>query len=464
MPSLLSIDTGYLFHPEDELNFLASGSHPELFPHHLESFRRFQNDLQAGKTPLSLSLGETAAIPAVRQLAEQLSADYDQVLIIGIGGSALGAKAVLQFLRGPYLNLEAGTQPRIFILDNLDPLLAVKLEGLLDWRRTALVYVSKSGSTAETAANFVYFFDRYTQAGGDPGNLVVMCDPAENGINRIARSLKCRLFHIPRALPGRYSVLSSVGFLPAELAGINSQALLAGAGRVHNAIIELPPGKNPIFTLGSSLFELAQRGHSIHVLFNYSSLLTEFGLWFMQLWGESLGKKENRSGETVHVGTTPLACTGATDQHSLLQLFKEGPRDKVYGFTRVAAPPQDLALPAMFSTEKEFAYFAGHTMGEQLAFEQLATEISLVRSGSPCYRITLEEQSSSSLGALLYFYEALVVYSAELWQINPFDQPGVEEGKQITYALMGREDYQSQRPQFEAEVKRHEAGRRVVSI
>ncbi|NLK52163.1 MAG: glucose-6-phosphate isomerase [Syntrophomonadaceae bacterium] len=460
---LLRIDVGHLCSEKKTPNGITAKELNALSSKYEKPFQEFQEKLKAGQYPITLSLEETNAVKHYKTLAQQLSTRYENVLIIGIGGSALGAKAILQYLKGPFYNLEKHSTPRIFVLDNLDPVLVKKLEELLDIRKTVLIYVSKSGSTPETAANFIHFYNKYREAGGNVQDLVIMCDPGDNGLNRIAQRLGCHHLPIPRSLPGRYSVLSCVGFLPAEIAGIDSAQLLAGAQQMHQAICQLPAAQNGLFALGMALSELANRGRKIHVMFNYSSMLFEFGLWFMQLWAESLGKKNSLDHQVVHTGTTPLACTGATDQHSLLQLFKEGPADKVFGFLKVEQLPE-IVLANEFPSEKEYAYFAGHSLAEQLHIEQLSTEMSLVRTGHPCYLITLRDNSPACLGALFYFYEALVIFTAQLWNINPFDQPGVEEGKNITYAMLGREDYASSRPQHTQDIEKHNQARKVFKV
>lgn len=463
MNNLIGVDIGHLLNQEGGPDFISYSEYDSFIRKHGEPFREFQAGLRDGKSPITLSLAEENVLPRVKSLARELTAKYQNVLVLGIGGSALGARAITQFLRGPYYNLE-NKFPRLFILDNLDPALVMKLEQVIDMGKTAVIYVSKSGSTPETAAQFIYFFKKYREAGGDVKDIVICCDRADNGINRIASDLGCRLLHIPGNLPGRYSVLSSVGFLPAEIIGVDSAELLAGAKTMHRHIVDNPAGQNAVFALGACLFELAARGKGIHVLFNYGSFLSEFGLWFVQLWAESLGKRLNLDGEVIHAGTTPLTCLGATDQHSILQLFKEGPNDKVYGFVKIENMPGEIKLTSEFPGEKEYAYFAGHTMGGQLHIEQLSTEMSLFRAGKPCYRLTLRDISPAVLGALFYFYEALVVFSAGLWRINPFDQPGVEEGKNITYALMGRADYQSRRQEYRQAVEQYNRERRIFGI
>ncbi len=463
MQELISVDIGHLLKEQGGAGFVSQAEYEQFDAKYGSSFREFQAALQNEQSPITLSLAGEQNIPGLKKLAGELAQKYENVLVLGIGGSSLGARAIMQFLRGPYYNLE-NRRPRLFILDNLDPTLVTQLEQIIDPGKTALIYVSKSGSTPETAALFIHFYSKYREAGGDVKDIVICCDEAENGINRIARELGCRLLHIPRNLGGRYSVLSPVGFLPAETIGIDSAGLLSGAKAMHQYIITTPDDKNSLFALGACLFELAGRGKSIHVLFNYSSLLYEFGLWFVQLWAESVGKKMSLDGKVVHAGTTPLTSLGATDQHSILQLFKEGPPDKVYGFVKIDDMPGEIKLGAEFPGEKEYAYFAGHHMGEQLHIEQLATEMSLYGAGRPCYSITLRDISPEVLGALFYFYEALVVFSAALWRINPFDQPGVEEGKNITYALMGREDYSHRREEYLRAVEQYDRERRIFRI
>ncbi len=463
MQDLLNIDIGSLLSEQDTANFVPRADFEQFTAQYGPAFAKFQATLKDKTSPITLSFGEARAIPRIEDLAQTLGEKYDDILLLGIGGSALGTKAVLQFLHGPFYNLEKHAQPRLFILDNLDPVLITKALSVIDIAKTAIIYTSKSGSTPETAAQFIFFYNQYKAAGGRQEDIVIICDPGDNGINHIALQLGCHLLHIPKNLGGRYSVLSSVGFLPAEITGIDSARLLAGASTVHQSIIDTPLPQNALFNLGTCLYELARKGKSIHALFNYSSLLFEFGLWFVQLWAESLGKKINLDGQVVYAGTTPLTSLGATDQHSILQLYKEGPADKVLGFVKIDSFPADITLPGAFPGEKEYAYFTGHTMGELLGIEQLATEMTLVGAGRPCYRITLKEVSPEALGALLYFYEALVVYTANLYNINPFDQPGVEEGKNITYALMGRQDFSQKRPDYEKAVVQYNGVRLKLS-
>jgi len=464
MDEIISVDIGHLINEEDKLNFISPSDFNAFETKYGNIFEDFQTSLREKKSSLTLSFEEECSIPHVKSLAKNIAAKYENVLVLGIGGSALGARAIIHYLKGPLYNLIKQEHPRLFILDNLDPVLVKHYEAAIDIAKTLIIYVSKSGSTPETAALFIYFYNKFKAAGGDTADIVICCDPGDNGINHIAKSLGCNLLHIPHNLPGRYSVLSSVGFLPTEIVGIDSKQLLEGAQIMHQSIIDAKPQQNALFALGVSLFELALKGKSIHALFNYSSLLSEFGLWFVQLWAESLGKKQSLESDIVNAGTTPLTSLGATDQHSILQLFKEGPVDKVFGFIKISDVTEEITLPNEFSTEKEYFYFAGHTMQEQLHTEQLATEMSLVKDGKPCYSITLKDVTPKSLGGLFYFFEALVVFTASLWRVNPYDQPGVEEGKNITYSLMGRQDYNHGKAKYEQDVAKYNAERIIYKI
>ncbi|HLP59107.1 MAG TPA: hypothetical protein VK186_09765 [Candidatus Deferrimicrobium sp.] len=464
MKEILSVDVGSLFSEEDDVNFISLPGFEKVCTVNSSLFQEVQLSFKNKTSPITSSFLTESLLAEIKKIARHLRDNYKNIIVLGIGGSTLGFRTILQALKGPYYNHEAveNNNPRVFVLDNVDPIPVNYLERFLNIKETALIYISKSGSTPEPAANFIHFYKKYIDAGGNPGDIVIICDSGDNGINHIATELECHLLHIPNILPGRYSVLSSVGLLPSEVIGIDGKEFLEGANRVHNAILSTPLRENAVFILGSCIAELTRKGKTIHTMFNYSTILQEFGLWFTQLWAESLGKKKTLTGETIHAGTTPLPALGATDQHSILQLFKEGPNDKVFGFVTIENFQTDVTLTNPFPSEKEYSYFSGHTLGEQLKIEQISTEISLVHSKRPCYRIVLPELSAFTLGGLFYFMEALVVFIAKLWNINPFNQPGVEEGKNMTYALIGREDYAPVRAMHEEVLKKYNSRSRIV--
>jgi len=466
MSGILSLDVGHLISESDGPNFVTNGEFDSFEKNYGWIFDKFRKSLKDGKSPISLSFESRKYLDDMKKVAGELAEKYENVLLIGIGGSTLGFRTILQSIKGPYYNIEGYDRrfPRVFVLDNADPVLARQLDDTIDIGKTALVYVSKSGATPESAANFVYFYNRYKEAGGDLRDITIICDKRDNGINHIAESIGCNIFYIPEKLPGRYSVLSPVGLFPAELIGESGAELLAGASEVNDSLIDQPLGENAGFILGSCIWELIKKGKLIHTIFNYSNVLSEFGLWFVQLWAESIGKRHDVDGREIFAGSTPLAAIGATDQHSLLQLFKEGPNDKIFGFVTVDEFDHDVTMGDAFPDLGEYAYFSGHKLSEQLKIEQVSTELSLFNADRPCYRIILPEISARTLGGLFYLMEALVVYVANLWNVNPFNQPGVEEGKNMTYSLMGRDKFISERSKHEASLAAYKKKCRYLQL
>ena len=416
----------------------------ELEPRSVDLFEAFTQELQGNTYPISLVLDEES-LTQTRSLAQELRSSFDNVLVIGIGGSTLGLRAIVESLFPVGLD-----SPRVFVVENIDPALTAKLSTELDFSRTVVVYISKSGATPEPAANFLVFLDALRRQGADDSRIVICSSKDAGGAKRLVERLGCFCLEIPGPLPGRYSVLSCVGMFPAELLGCDAREFVSGARAVHNAIVSQKPAENPCYVLGATIHAYSKRGRNIHYLWSYADRLREFNRWFTQLWAESLGKERNLRGDSVRVGMTPCTALGATDQHSVLQLLRGGPPDKLAGFITVDRWETDVEVPDLLKDLDEYGYFGGSTLATQLGVEQRTTEYSLYAAGTPCYRMTLRDVSPRTLGALFYFWQALVVYMAKLDSIDPFDQPGVESGKEMTYALMGRGSFASKRREVEA--------------
>jgi len=244
---------------------------------------------------------------------------------------------------------------------------------------------------------------------------------------------------VPPAVGGRFSVLSPVGLLPAALVGIEVEGLLAGARRALAAAEADDLLANPA-ALWAGLQWAADTGlgRRIHVLMGYSDRLRAVGDWFCQLWAESLGKRVNRGGAVVHTGPTPLAAVGAVDQHSLVQLFMEGPLDKTITFLGVADHGEDVSIPGGEGLPPDLAYLPGHTLGGLLRAEREATAQALARAGRMSSLIELPDLSAAAVGELLMFFQLATGYAGAWYGVDPFDQPGVELGKRLTYAALGR--------------------------
>ncbi len=393
---------------------------------------------------------QDANVREIASFAEGLGQAHDHVLVLGIGGSALGTRALLSALRPPAWNEldDDGREffPRLTVLDNVDPVSVGAALRRIDPRRVLVNVISKSGGTAETMAQYLVVRHWLEEALGEAAarHLVFTTDPERGALRELAREEGIVTLSIPPGVGGRYSVLSPVGLLPAALVGIDIAELLAGAGDALRAseTDELLQNRAGLY---SGLLWAADTaaGARIHVVMPYSDRLREFGEWYRQLWAESLGKRVDRRGEVVFCGPTPVAATGATDQHSQVQLFMEGPHDKVLTFIHLENP-EDIPIPESGRVPDELAYLPGHSLGELLGAEFRATSAALARSGRMSMSLHLPELSTRAFGELLMFYQIATGYAGVWYGINPFDQPGVELGKRLTFAAMGRPGYEEE--------------------
>jgi glucose-6-phosphate isomerase len=389
----------------------------------------------------------------VARFTSSVRGKYDDVVILGIGGSALGPIALRTALRPDGWNMldekARGGYPRLHVLDNVDPETIAALLGRLSLARTLFVVTSKSGGTAETMAQFLIVHDRLTTAKLDvTKHLVFVTDPKQGALRPLADRLKVPALDIPPNVGGRFSVLTPVGTLPAALIGIDVKSLLAGAAEMAERCDNAELAANPagIFAMLQWLADTQLR-KSIAVFMPYSDPLRDFADWFVQLWAESLGKKRT---DGTSVGSTPLAALGATDQHAQVQLFMEGPADKTVTFVAVKERSTDLKIPAAFSDVKELGYLAGHSLAELIDIEQRATAGALARRGRPNMTIQLDRVDASHVGQLMMLLEVATAYAGQLYNIDAFNQPGVELGKQFAYALLGRPGADAAKKEWES--------------
>jgi glucose-6-phosphate isomerase len=415
--------------------------------------KRLRRALDARRYGFDEILDDRAAVEAAVREGRRLSRLADTLVVDGIGGSALGPLA-----------LEAALRPRkkrLVILDNVDPeVVAARLRGL-DPERTAVNVITKSGSTAETAANMLVLMQRLEKALG-PGYLRRWCattDPQKSELLTLARRLGVPTLPVPPNVGGRFSVLTAVGLLPAAFLGLDVDALMDGARAMRTHCWKAPPEKNA-GVLGAVLAFLmaTRRGRNIQVLMPYAGSLAALADWYKQLWAESLGKRVDRRGRVVHTGQTPVTALGATDQHSQVQLYMEGPHDKVITFLEVQEFQPDVRIPRLHPELASTGYLGGRTLGELLNAERRGTEIALASAGRPSFTYQLPRIDAHVIGQLIYLFEFQTALSGELYGIDAFDQPGVEAGKVAAYALMGRPGYEKEA----ARLHRLTAGRRRV--
>ena len=248
---------------------------------------------------------------------------------------------------------------------------------------------------------------------------------------------------------GRFSVLSAVGLLPAVLAGIDVEELLAGARFMDQRLKDAAPDQNPAYRLAALFYLFATAKSRPNLVFMpYASALAGMADWFCQLWAESLGKRQDLQGQVVNAGSTPVRALGATDQHSQLQLYMEGPPDKLITFLAVDKFKNHLEIPDLYPDQEALSYLGGHSLNELLRVEQQATAFNLMKAGRPNLTLHLPEINPFTIGQLIYLLEVVTVAAAFLFGVNAFDQPGVEGGKQTTYGLMGRRGFETYRREF----------------
>lgn len=413
----------------------------------------FGNRVDSGEIGFPRLPDDRGVARAVAEFADDLRGSIDDVLVLGIGGSALGAYALDVALRGPHplqapvsgKKSKRGAEPRLVVLDNIDPGLAAAALGQLNARRTAVLVIAKSGSTAETLSQFLIVRQWMVKALGRKARarIIAITDPGKGDLLAIAKEEQYPLFFVPPNVGGRFTVFSPVGLLPAALIGIDIGKLLNGA-RAANGVCWSPKlADNPALASAAVHHALnTKRGKGIEVVFAYSSFLWGAAFWYRQLWAESLGKRSDRSGKVVECGQTPVAALGATDQHSQLQLYTEGPRDKMITFWQVERYRAEVSIPRDFAGYDSCGYLGGKKMSALFNAERTATEAALTAAGRPNCRWTLPRVDESTLGAFLQMLEFQTAFAGELYNVNAFDQPGVELGKKMTYGLMGRKGFE----------------------
>ncbi|MGA1790935.1 MAG: glucose-6-phosphate isomerase [bacterium] len=394
-------------------------------------------------------------VDLILRTAEKINRQWENFVLLGIGGSALGPIAVHTALHSDFYNfsppVKRQDRSRVFFMDNIDP---DRIEYLLDFLedsldRTIFNVVTKSGGTAETLANFLVFRDRLRKRLGNgrlSEHFIVTTDPESGTLRKIALEEKYSILTIPKGVGGRFSVFTPVGLLPSAVSGIDIHALLDGARQMDHACQNADPWGNPAYLKGilDYMADISQ-GKRIQVMLSYSHCLRDVADWFRQLWAESLGKRFNLDGEEVYAGTTPVKALGVTDQHSQLQLYLEGPNDKIVTFLSVSEHARKTKIPEDFSDKEGISYLGGHTMNELFEAERLATEFALLKAGRMSSTITLSRISPYTLGQLFYFFEMETAFAGFLYGINPFDQPGVELGKKATYDMMGRPGFEGKK-------------------
>lgn len=424
-----------------QLNQLAEKTSPLIL--------QLNKEKQAGKTPYRDLPYNKQTPQKVKDTVSQLKDKCENFVVFGIGGSALGNIA-LQTALNPYMhNIDDAQRPgpRFFVFDNVDP---PQLASFLDWLgdklgQTIFNVISKSGRTAETASQFMIIRKLLTEKLGAEGyrnQVVATTDSNQGTLRNIVNKEKLRSLEVPDGVGGRFSVLSAVGLLGAAICGIDIDALLAGARDMDAKVSSEDFYKNPAALNAAINYHFYNRGKPNSVMMPYSYALKDLADWYRQLWAESLGKANDLTGSKVHVGPTPIKALGTTDQHSQVQLYREGPNDKLFTFLQVSNFDKDLKIGPAPDCAPELGFLAGANLSTLLNNEKKATEYALLQDKRPCLTVIFDRVNAYSIGQFIYLYEVTTSFAGALFGINTYDQPAVELGKEATFALMGRAGYE----------------------
>jgi glucose-6-phosphate isomerase len=424
----------------------------------LAQFRRL---VDAGTYGFPNLPADKATITAIQKYAASQRGKFDTICVAGIGGSALGAWAIDCALRGQHpIQAPFSTKnPRLVILDNVDPDFITSAVASMNPRKTLVIPIAKSGATAETMSVFLILKAWLEASLGKKasGHIAVVTSEGRGDLKVLATHNGYATFHLPDNVGGRFSVLSAVGLLPAALTGVDIGKLCSGAAAMTKLCWEVELSRNPALSAALHHYlSWTKHGKTIQVAFPYVNRLWGAAFWFRQLWAESLGKRTDRAGNVIHTGQTPIAALGTTDQHSQVQLYMEGPHDKLYTFWTVKNFATPGTIPAKAPGYEGMDYLAGQTLAKLIDAEQRATGAALTENQRPNCAFTLDKIDAEHLGAFFQLLEFETAFAGEMLNINAFDQEGVELGKKFTFGLMGRKgfaDYKKRFANYEAQRK-----------
>ncbi len=428
-----------------------------------EAFERVQNKRGTGMMGWTeLPYNQKDVVADILATAKDIKKNFDYFVVLGIGGSALGPIAVMQALNHLHYNdLPKAKRkgPKFYVEDNVDPERMKALLDVIDVKKTMFNVITKSGSTSETMSQYLIIYDILKKELGDKAKDYIIATTSESKGNliKLAKAEGFKTFYIPDGVGGRFSELCPVGLLPAAATGIDIKQMLAGAAFMDKLCKEKNYKKNPALMSAVLSFISMKKGKNISVMMPYADSLRYMSDWYCQLWAESLGKADDFNGNKVYAGQTPVKALGVTDQHSQVQLYREGPFDKVVTFLAVDNYRESVEIAEGCKEIPDVNFLCGHTMNELIQAERVATEYALTVSQRLNRTIYLPEVNAFTVGELLYFYEMETAFCGEMLEIDTYNQPGVEAGKNATYALLGRMGYEQTKAEMEsAKAKKEE--------
>lgn len=393
-----------------------------------KGFKAVQHEAQSNEVGYyHLPIMSQSLVDELNAERDTIDRRFDTIAIIGIGGSSLGIKAIERLLRPSTQNAK-----KIVYLENSDPVSIISEINEIDKLKTLFIVISKSGGTVETLSIFKRLIVTFNLSLENSDQIYIVSDE-DSILSRFADEHKLRRFAIPSNVGGRFSVLSAVGIVPLTLAGFDTKAILLG-GEIF--LKQFWNREEDHMLQKAAYYVTRSADYPMNVLFAYSDAFEEFGKWVVQLWGESLGKKNHR-GERV--GLTPISLIGSVDQHSFLQLVIEGPLNKTVTFMSIKHSEDHLMIPDLSLKHLEKSDFVnGKSFNELINAQCQATMQSVLQSGVSVDEITWKQIDEGSVGEMILYYELLTSLSGALFEINTYDQPGVEIGKQILAEYFNR--------------------------
>jgi len=400
-----------------------------------------------------LPYNQDAIVEDILQTAKEVRKKCEYFVVLGIGGSALGPIATFQAINHLHYNdLPKGKRkgPKFYVEDNVDPERMAALLDVIDPKKTIFNVITKSGSTSETMTQYLIISSILKEKLGDDfkDHIIATTSHATGNLIKIAQQESYKTFYIPDGVGGRFSELSPVGLLAAAVTGIDIKGLLQGARFMDEQCNSASLKKNPALILATLQVIAMDQGKNIGVMMPYADGLKYIADWYCQLWAESLGKNVDLDGKPCNVGQTPVKSLGVTDQHSQVQLYTAGPFDKVITFIGVDEYRKEIKIPEGCKEFPNVNFLCGHTMNELIQAERMATEYAITKAGKQNYTIMLPILNEYTLGQLMYLFMLQTAYAGAMMNIDTFNQPGVEEGKNATYALLGRPGYDEKRAEL----------------
>ena len=437
---------------EDELN-----ANEDLCKLAFDAFNKKRGKYMLGWSELPYEQGEI--VVDIISTAKSVRKNFKYFVVLGIGGSALGPIAVFNALKHLHYNDLPDDKrggPKFYVEDNVDPERMAALFDVIEPEKTMFNVITKSGSTSETMSQYLIIWDMLVKKFGDRAkeHMIATTSAEKGNLIKLARKEGLKTFYIPDGVGGRFSELCPVGLLPAAVLGIDIEEMLAGAEYMDKRCDDHKLNKNPAMAFALLQYLSYNKGKNISVMMPYADGLKLFADWYCQLWAESIGKAKKTDGTPAFVGQTPVKSLGVTDQHSQVQLYTEGPFDKVITLIGVDNYRKTVVIPQGCEEFPNVNFLCGHTMNELITTEMNATDYALTQKGRMTNSVYLPEVNEFTLGQFMFMLELATAYIGEMFGIDAFDQPGVEEGKNATYAIFGRVGYEEKKKELDSAPKK----------